>query len=176
MASCSGASMPILTRRPVPPSSVIKIGPFAKSCASVMLSSTPSAGWITMDSSARRLRTSMSGLRQRALRPGKGLALGGVGEGCSAAHDPEKLLQLVLARIDNVAVHLVRRAASGHEFHERTPALRDSCGQAGLARDARTRQVLPRGAGERAPLVLHVLDAAEQAHFFARALLDIRGR
>src|SRR6202451_2912486 len=143
IASCSGASIPILTRRPVPPRSVIKIGPFANSSASVMLSSTPSAGWITMDSSARRLRTSMSGLRQRALRPGKGLALGGVGERCGAAHDTEKLLQLVLARVDDVAVHLIRRAASGHELHERAPALRNGRGQAGLARDARTRQVLP---------------------------------
>src|SRR5580692_11694579 len=116
IASCSGASIPILTRRPVPPSSVIKIGPFANSCASVMLSSTPSAGWITMDSSARRLRTNMSGLRERTLRPGKGLALGGIGEGYGAAHDPEKLLQLILARVDDVAVHLVRRAALSHEL------------------------------------------------------------
>ena len=56
--SCSGASMPILTRRPVPPSNVIRMGPLANSCASVMLASTPSAGWITIDSSTQRLITS----------------------------------------------------------------------------------------------------------------------
>ena len=66
MASCSGASMPILIRRPVPPRRVIWIGPLAKSCAMVMLQSTPSAGWITMDSSARRLKTNIYQARASA--------------------------------------------------------------------------------------------------------------
>src|ERR1700722_13993450 len=63
MARCSGASMPILICRPVPPSSVIWIGPFANSSANVMLASAPSAGWMTMDSSERRL---MTNIEQRA--------------------------------------------------------------------------------------------------------------
>jgi hypothetical protein len=66
MASSAGASIPIFTRRPVPPSRVIWMGPLANSCAMVMFSSTPSAGCMTIDSSARRLSTSINQARASA--------------------------------------------------------------------------------------------------------------
>ena len=66
MASSAGASIPIFTRRPVPPNRVIWMGPLANSCAMVMFSSTPSAGCMTIDSSARRLSTSIIQARARA--------------------------------------------------------------------------------------------------------------
>ena len=42
------------------------MGPLANNCAMVMLASTPSAGWMTIDSSARRLRTNMDQARASA--------------------------------------------------------------------------------------------------------------
>src|SRR5260370_20441660 len=107
---CSGASMPILTRRPVPPSRVIWMGPLAKSSAMVMLASTPSAGWMTMASSARRLRTNMeSSPRQRAQRFGEGLSLRVVRDRGSAADDIDQLLNLMLTDMDDMAVDVVPR-------------------------------------------------------------------
>src|SRR6202162_1350285 len=46
-------------RRPLPPSNVMRMGPSANSSASVMLPYMPSASSITIDSSVRRLNTSM---------------------------------------------------------------------------------------------------------------------
>ncbi len=62
--------MPTFTRRPVLPSKVIWMGPFANNCCKVMLTSAPSAGWIRIDSSARRLSTSMIQARASARSAG----------------------------------------------------------------------------------------------------------
>src|ERR1700733_626366 len=92
----------------------------------VMFASTPSAGWITIDSSARRLRTSInSGSCYGAQRLGKGLALGVVGDRRAAAHNVDQLPDLVLAHMDDVAVDFVGIAAAGHEFHQLAPAFHD---------------------------------------------------
>src|SRR5580658_2746895 len=177
MESCSGASMPILTRRPVPPSNVIKMGPLAKSCASVMLTSTPSAGWITIDSSARRLKTSMaSRLRQSAQRFGKGLSLRAVSERRSASHNAQKLVDLTLPQIDDVAVDFVRGAATGHQLHQRAPARGDRLRNAGAARNAGAGQALSRGRAQSAALVLEPFDGSEKLRFFRGLLLDRLGR
>src|ERR1700760_2860923 len=133
MASCSGASIPILTRRPVPPSNVIWIGPLANSCAMVMFASTPSAGWITIDSSARRLRTSIdSSSGYGAQRLGKGLALRVVGDRRAAAHDVDQLTDLMLTHMNDVAVDFIGVAAPCHELHELAPSLNDRGGNSGV--------------------------------------------
>src|SRR6185295_15331643 len=112
MQSSGGAAIPIFTRRPLPPSSVISIGPLANRSFSVSVLSTPSASLIWMASSARLLTTSMSlsrlGSAERARVGGcRRQAAAAVEIGLGAA-----------AQRTQCNAHLL--AAS---FHERTVAL-----------------------------------------------------
>src|SRR5580658_1083678 len=109
------------------------MGPLANSCAMVMLTSTPSAGWITIDSSARRLNTNIGSYpRQRAQRSCEGLSLRSVGHRRRASENIHQLPDLVLPHMNDVAIHLIRGAAAGHQLHQCAPALGDYA--AGLGR------------------------------------------
>src|ERR1700749_3123064 len=92
----------------------------------VMFASTPSAGWITIDSSARRLRTSISsGSGYGAQRLGKGLALRVVRDRRAAANDVDQLTDLGLAHMGDVGIDFIGIAAAGHDIHQTAPAFHD---------------------------------------------------
>src|SRR5882757_10632315 len=79
---------------------------------------------MTIDSSGRRLRTSInSGPGQGAQRLGEGLALRVIGNRRAAAHDIDQLANLVPAYMNDVTIDVIRSAASGHELHQRAPSL-----------------------------------------------------
>src|SRR5271165_4543947 len=84
---------------------------------------------MTMDSSARRLSTNMSGSSQGAQGFGEGLAVIVVGDGRTAAHDVDQLVNLVLPNVDDVPIHLIRAAAYRHERQQRAPAFLHCCSE-----------------------------------------------
>src|SRR5271154_6620522 len=110
---------------------------------------------MTIDSSARRLSTSInSGPGQGAERLAEGLAVVVVGDGRTAAHDIDQLANLVLPNMNDIAVHFVRAAASGHEGQQRAPPLHDGSSQHRAERTG----------VQRPALLLEFLDAGENAN------------
>src|SRR5690606_33438704 len=169
--------MPTFTRRPFPPSSVISIGPFAKTSLILRSPSTSSASLIRIDSSGRRLTTNIShsleGIERKACVDGASCAAehaaltGRLPRACRiverdvrAAQQPQGGQYLLAAGLDARTVARVLGLPSFGQVEQALPASAE-----------RLRRRGRRAPGEGPPLALERIERLDETHLFRSGIV-----